>query len=89
MMSERARIRSAAAARFQPANHTEKAQGTVNAYTDWVLNNLVGPFGRDRADVVQRILNDWIWQNRDYLDQIGIPLPEVTPRRLVITDESD
>ncbi len=74
------------AADFRDGRKSVKAQGQVNVYTDWVIDRLVGPYGTSRSDVVSRMLTDWVRQNREYLDEIGISPPQVAAGRLVITN---
>ncbi len=49
-----------------------KIQGNVEAYTSFVVNELVGIKGRNPSDVVAFIVKDWIGDHREELKEYGI-----------------
>lgn len=51
---------------------SHKAQASVEAYTWYVIQQLVGIKGRNDSDVVAFILKDWIGDHKDELKEYGI-----------------
>lgn len=51
---------------------SHKAQANVEAYTWYVIRELVGIKGRSDSDVVAFILKDWIGDHKDELKEYGI-----------------
>ena len=56
----------------------------VDAYTDWVISNLVGYKGTSRTDVASTLLREWITANKGELERLGLWPPEIRAGRAVI-----
>jgi hypothetical protein len=56
----------------------------VDAYTSWVISNLVGYKGTSRTDVATTLLREWITANRGELERLGLWPPEIRAGRAVI-----
>lgn len=54
------------------STETFKVHPNLDAYTHWVLDNLVGIKGRTISDVAYFILRDWIQDHRDELEHLGL-----------------
>lgn len=53
-------------------NSSYKIQGNVEAYTHYVINELVGIKGRNPSDVVVFIVKNWIGEHQAELKEYGI-----------------
>lgn len=62
----------------RPRNRTgtKRAQPSLSENTDRVLGEMAewGHFGKSKAQVAERIINDWLWTNEDRLNRQGIKL---------------
>ena len=54
------------------STETFKVHPNLDAYTHWVLDNLVGIKGRTISDVAYFILRDWIQDHREELHHLGL-----------------
>lgn len=66
---------------MRPKNRTgtkRAAQPSLSENTDRILEEMAewGHFGKSKAEVAARIINDWLWTNEDRLNRQGI-----APRR--------
>ena len=75
---------SRAASILAPDPKGHRVNAWVDAYTDWVIRNLVGYKGRNRTDVASTLLREWITANRDELETLGLWPPEIRAGRAVI-----
>lgn len=50
----------------------KKVQGTIPAYQEYVLNELIDIEGTSLSDVVSRVIGNWIHDHKDYLEGLGI-----------------
>jgi hypothetical protein len=57
---------------LRESTDTFKVHPNLDAYTHWVLDNLVGIKGRTISDVAYFILRDWIQDHRDELQHLGL-----------------
>lgn len=55
-----------------PKKGSYKIQGNVEAYTHYVVQQLISIKGRGPSDVVAFIVKDWIGDHRDELKEYGI-----------------
>ncbi|MEX2151714.1 MAG: hypothetical protein WD825_00140 [Gemmatimonadaceae bacterium] len=56
----------------------------VDAYTDWVIRNLVGYKGTNPTDVASTLLREWVTANRAELQELGLWPPTIRAGRAVI-----
>ena len=56
----------------------------VDAYTDWVIRNLVGYKGKNPTDVASTLLREWVTANKPELERLGLWPPEIRAGRAVI-----
>lgn len=56
----------------------------VDAYTDWVIRNLVGYKGTNPTDVASTLLREWVVANKAELQELGLWPPEIRAGRAVI-----
>jgi hypothetical protein len=61
-----------------------KAQASVDSYTNWVIDSLIGYKGRNRNDVVSTIIREWLNDHRVELEAVGIPLPRIRTGEVAI-----
>lgn len=63
---------------MRPKNRigTKRAQPSLSDNTDRILEEMAewGHFGKSKAEVAGRIINDWLWSNEDRLNRQGIKL---------------
>lgn len=72
------------AASFLDGSEHKKLQTWVEAYTHWVVMSLVGIKGRRESDVVATLLREWIKDNRDDLEKLGLWPPQLRSGKAVI-----
>jgi hypothetical protein len=55
---------------------TRRAQPSLSENTDRILEEMAewGHFGKSKAEVAERIINDWLWINEDRLNRQAIKL---------------
>lgn len=63
---------------MRPRNRTgtKRSQPSLSENTDRILEEMAewGHFGKSKAEVAARIINDWLWTNEDRLNRQGIKL---------------
>lgn len=75
---------SRAAAILAPDKKGYRVNAWVDAYTDWVIRNLVGYKGTNPTDVASTLLREWVTANKVELERLGLWPPEIRAGRAVI-----
>ena len=73
-----------AASILAPDKKGYRVNAWVDAYTDWVIRNLVGYKGTNPTDVASTLLREWVTANKTELERIGLWPPEIRAGRAVI-----
>jgi hypothetical protein len=66
------KVRNISGTVLRESTASYKVHPNLDAYTHWVLENLVGIKGRTISDVTYFILRDWIQNHREELDHLGL-----------------
>ena len=83
-MDLRERHGARAASILSPDKKGYRANAWVDAYTSWVIQNLVGVKGRNPTDVASTLLREWVTANKDDLEKMGLWPPQVRAGQAVI-----